>query len=95
MTLHHELLGMYRLLAPTSEEDSRRDEFFEHMKGILNGVYPSAELVVFGSHRTKLYLPSSDIDLIVLIDSDTESDVDMLTKIGTCWLYQWYVYMVA
>ena len=35
------------------------------VRGLIQTVYPSATVQVFGSYETKLYLPSSDLDIVV------------------------------
>ena len=40
------------------------------MRALINEKYPSADVRVFGSFATELYLPDGDIDITVLIDTD-------------------------
>ena len=40
---------------------------------VVNTVYPQAKVFVFGSCATGLYLPNSDIDLLVYYPKERES----------------------
>ncbi|MEQ2234152.1 Terminal nucleotidyltransferase 4A, partial [Ilyodon furcidens] len=42
-----------------------RLEVVDRIKGVIQDLWPSAEVQVFGSFSTGLYLPTSDIDLVV------------------------------
>ncbi|XP_046898091.1 terminal nucleotidyltransferase 4B [Hypomesus transpacificus] len=63
--LHEEITDFYAYISPRPEEERMRLEVVDRIKGVINDLWPSAEVQVFGSFSTGLYLPTSDIDLVV------------------------------
>ncbi|KAM9366473.1 terminal nucleotidyltransferase 4B [Symphorus nematophorus] len=63
--LHEEVNDFYEYISPRPEEEKMRLEVVDRIKGVINDLWPSAEVQVFGSFSTGLYLPTSDIDLVV------------------------------
>jgi len=63
--LHEEILDFYRYISPRPCEDVMRKEVVERVTGIIKNKWPEATVEVFGSFNTGLYLPTSDIDLVV------------------------------
>ncbi|XP_041847120.1 terminal nucleotidyltransferase 4B-like [Melanotaenia boesemani] len=63
--LHEEIKDFYEYISPRPEEEKMRLEVVERIKGVIHDLWPSAEVQVFGSFSTGLYLPTSDIDLVV------------------------------
>lgn len=63
--LHEEITDFYRYISPRPEEEKMRLEVVDRIKGVIHDLWPSAEVQVFGSFSTGLYLPTSDIDLVV------------------------------
>lgn len=68
--LHHELLDFVKFVGPTEGEHLVRTFVISRVQKIIEHRWPSASLHVFGSFETKLYLPTSDIDLVVLSGSN-------------------------
>lgn len=64
--LHRELLDFVNFVGPTDEEHRVRNFIISRIKKLVEKKWPTASLHVFGSFETKLYLPTSDIDLVVL-----------------------------
>ncbi|KAI9357241.1 hypothetical protein DFJ73DRAFT_820944 [Zopfochytrium polystomum] len=64
---NQEVEDYVRYISPTQEEHEMRMLTIERMRVTVLSLYPRAEVMVFGSFETKLYLPTSDID-VVLID---------------------------
>ncbi|XP_075683037.1 terminal nucleotidyltransferase 4A isoform X3 [Rhinoderma darwinii] len=52
-------------MSPRLEEAAMRREVVNRIKTIINDLWPSADVQIFGSFSTGLYLPTSDIDLVV------------------------------
>lgn len=46
-------------------EKVKRRQVVERIRKVVHSIYPTAEVLVFGSCATKLNLPHSDIDLLV------------------------------
>ncbi|XP_038138542.1 terminal nucleotidyltransferase 4B [Cyprinodon tularosa] len=63
--LHEEIKDFYEYISPRPEEEKMRLEVVDRIKGVIQDLWPSAEVQVFGSFSTGLYLPTSDIDLVV------------------------------
>ncbi|KAF9121498.1 hypothetical protein BGW39_010494 [Mortierella sp. 14UC] len=55
-------------LKPTPEEHHIRTYVFKAVKEFLNSLWPGVPVHVFGSFNTKLYLPGSDMDIVVMLD---------------------------
>ncbi|XP_030580409.1 terminal nucleotidyltransferase 4B [Archocentrus centrarchus] len=63
--LHEEIEDFYKYISPRPEEEKMRQEVVERITGVILELWPSAKVQVFGSFSTGLYLPTSDIDLVV------------------------------
>ncbi|XP_055010830.1 terminal nucleotidyltransferase 4B isoform X1 [Boleophthalmus pectinirostris] len=63
--LHEEITDFYTYISPRPEEEKMRLEVVDRIKAVIHDLWPSAEVQVFGSFSTGLYLPTSDIDLVV------------------------------
>jgi len=63
--LHSEILDFEKFISPTDEEEEARRGVEQRIKTVVKGIYPEAKVLVFGSCATKLYLPNSDIDILV------------------------------
>jgi len=66
--LHEEILDFYSYISPRQCEDTMRKEVVERVTKIIQDKWPEAKLEVFGSFNTGLYLPTSDIDIVVFGD---------------------------
>ncbi|XP_035275041.1 terminal nucleotidyltransferase 4B-like [Anguilla anguilla] len=64
--LHEEIKDFYEYLSPRPEEERMRMEVVDRIERVIKDLWPSADVQVFGSFSTGLYLPTSDIDLVVL-----------------------------
>lgn len=63
--LHEEIKNFYDYMSPTLEEANMRNEVVGRIKEVIQELWPEAKMEIFGSFRTGLYLPTSDIDLVV------------------------------
>lgn len=64
--LHREVKEFYEYIKPTSEEAEMRKFVVDHLREVISQLWPSMKMEVFGSYRTNLYLPTSDIDVVLL-----------------------------
>ncbi|KAL0037432.1 hypothetical protein WJX79_008048 [Trebouxia sp. C0005] len=78
LRLHTEIVEFCRFLEPTTEEAAMREAATQRVRQSIIEVYASASVQVFGSFVTGLYLPTSDIDLVVM-DSGAD-DVKIALK---------------
>ncbi|KAK7244308.1 hypothetical protein RIF29_39128 [Crotalaria pallida] len=66
LQLHKEIVDFSEFLSPTLEEKAARDTAVESVFGVIKHIWPHCQVEVFGSFRTGLYLPTSDIDVVIL-----------------------------
>lgn len=64
--LHEEIEHFYTHMTPTTTEHEIRLQVVARIEAVVLSLWPSAIVEVFGSFRTGLYLPTSDIDLVVI-----------------------------
>lgn len=63
--LHYEILQFYQYMIPNEAEHALRQQVVNHITHVIHQYLPSATVDVYGSYKTGLYLPNSDIDIIV------------------------------
>ncbi|XP_062301707.1 terminal nucleotidyltransferase 4A isoform X2 [Osmerus eperlanus] len=63
--LHEEVVDFYNFMSPRPEEAAMRKEVVNRIEAVIKELWPSADVQIFGSFSTGLYLPTSDIDLVV------------------------------
>eukprot|EP01083_Nonionella_stella_P097665 274498_1 len=63
--LHEELLDFYDFMRPTDEEHNARECVYKRVGEVASSLWPGCNVQPFGSFATKLYLPMSDIDLVI------------------------------
>ncbi|EGD76059.1 hypothetical protein PTSG_00768 [Salpingoeca rosetta] len=68
IALHQEIVDFHKYMEPMKEEVTLRRAFVDRVKEVILGLWPKAEVTVFGSFNTGLYLPTSDIDVVVFGD---------------------------
>jgi len=64
--LHEEIEDFFQYMSPTPEEHQVRVDVVRRIKDVIMKIWPHASVHIFGSFHTGLYLPTSDIDLVVL-----------------------------
>ncbi|KAJ6851902.1 non-canonical poly(A) RNA polymerase PAPD5 isoform X1 [Iris pallida] len=64
--LHKEILDFCDFVSPTPEEQDSRAAAVERVSESIKYIWPHCKVEVFGSFRTGLYLPTSDIDVVIL-----------------------------
>lgn len=64
--LHEEIEQFYAHMVPTQTEHALRVQVVARIEQIVLNLWPAARVEMFGSFRTGLYLPTSDIDLVVI-----------------------------
>ncbi|PIA55380.1 hypothetical protein AQUCO_00800265v1 [Aquilegia coerulea] len=72
LQLHKEILDFCEFLSPTPEEEVLRNEAVDGVFGVVKYIWPHCKVEVFGSFKTGLYLPTSDID-VVIFDSQVKT----------------------
>jgi len=74
-------------ISPSTEEAETRNEAVKRIKAVVKKLWPDSETEVFGSLKTDLLLPTSDIDLVVLqapFKDPLEKLANALRKSKTC-----------
>ncbi|CAI9787734.1 unnamed protein product [Fraxinus pennsylvanica] len=66
LQLHREIIDFCDFLSPTPEEQASRYAAIESVVDVIKHIWPKAKAEVFGSFKTGLYLPSSDVDVVIL-----------------------------
>ncbi|WKA12146.1 hypothetical protein VitviT2T_029564 [Vitis vinifera] len=66
LKLHKEILDFSDFLSPTPKEQSARNAAIESVFNVIRYIWPNCKVEVFGSFKTGLYLPTSDIDVVIL-----------------------------
>ena len=64
--LHQEINDFYDFIKPIEEEEFMRNRVVSRIEEIVLRLWPNAKVEIFGSFATKLYLPTSDIDLMIM-----------------------------
>lgn len=66
LQLHKEIVDFCDFLSPTQEEQAARSAAVQGVFEVIKYIWPNCKVEVFGSFRTGLYLPTSDIDVVIL-----------------------------
>lgn len=64
--LHEEIIDFYEYIKPFEEEEYMRNRVVQRIEAVVCCIWPEAKVEIFGSFATKLYLPTSDIDLMIM-----------------------------
>ncbi|KAL0057784.1 hypothetical protein AAF712_015568 [Marasmius tenuissimus] len=70
--LHTEVEAFTKYISPSPVEDEIRSLLVDMISSAIKSRYSDAQVYPFGSYATKLYLPSGDIDLVVLSETMAE-----------------------
>ena len=65
LRLHEELLDFAAFVSPTASEEKARAALLARLTALIQSLFPSSSLAPFGSYATKLYIPMSDLDVVV------------------------------
>jgi non-canonical poly(A) RNA polymerase PAPD5/7 len=63
--LHEEILLFNKYISSTAEECLMRNEVISKIEKLIRRELPNTQVNVFGSYKTELFLPTSDIDIVV------------------------------
>lgn len=66
LRLHEEIKNFCSCLQPTQEEEKARNDALNRIEEVVKALWPDSRLELFGSFATGLYLPTSDIDAVIL-----------------------------
>ena len=66
LRLHEELIDFATFISPTQYEHNQRVALLNRITALVKTIWPKAIVQPFGSFVTRLYLPNSDIDIVIL-----------------------------
>lgn len=66
LQLHKEIVDFCDFLSPTPEEQASRNTAVDCVFDLIRYIWPHCKVEIFGSFKTGLYLPTSDIDVVIL-----------------------------
>lgn len=66
LQLHKEILDFVDFVSPTPEEQASRTAAVQSVIDVIKYIWPHSTVELFGSFRTGLYLPTSDVDVVIL-----------------------------
>lgn len=66
LRLHQEIINFCSCLKPTIQEEKARNDALARIEDVVKALWPDSRLELFGSFATGLYLPTSDIDAVIL-----------------------------
>ncbi|KAG5440043.1 hypothetical protein PCK2_000651 [Pneumocystis canis] len=86
--LHREILDFSNFISPTKEEHFVRELVIQRINTLIQKHWKNVQLCAFGSFDTMLYLPTSDIDLVILSLGpriyETRKDLHKLSRYLRC-----------
>ena len=71
--LHYEILDFYKFIQLNEEEKDLRKKTFDYIDNIIKQNFPEYKCELYGSFKTGLSLPNSDIDILVLEQGKNDS----------------------
>ncbi|KAK6539906.1 hypothetical protein TWF694_008741 [Orbilia ellipsospora] len=73
VTLHKEIIDFCKFMKPLPFEHIVRHDIVRRVKAVVNRLWRDADVQSFGSFANETYLPTSDMDLVVLSNQFIES----------------------
>ncbi|KAJ3860451.1 hypothetical protein EV359DRAFT_75161 [Lentinula novae-zelandiae] len=78
--LHKEVEAFTKWISPSPVEDEIRSLLVQQIKSAITSRYLDADVYPFGSYATKLYLPTGDIDLVVMSETMRITDKHVVLR---------------
>lgn len=75
LKLHYEILDFCDFIKLNDEEKEVREKTHSYIKNLIESKFPEYRCILYGSFKTDLSLPDSDIDLLILSKSEKEEDI--------------------
>ncbi|OMJ71660.1 hypothetical protein SteCoe_30056 [Stentor coeruleus] len=72
LQLHEEIIDFYDYMQPSEKDNEDRLDVIQRIKTIAQELWPDSQIDVFGSYETGLWLPNSDIDLVIMTGTDED-----------------------
>ncbi len=80
LRLHEEILDFVTFISPTEDEIQRRKDVQDEMNILVQEIWPEANIRAFGSTSTGMFLPDSDIDMVIF---GSPTDKSALHRLGS------------
>ncbi|KAK9447902.1 uncharacterized protein V1518DRAFT_80156 [Limtongia smithiae] len=80
--LHREIKDFVSYVSPTPEQARSRARAVARVQTCVHGLWPEATVCVFGSYATSLYLPLSDIDIVIVSEDGRHADRASLFRLA-------------
>ena len=87
LKLHYEILDFCDFIKLTNEEINLREKTFNYIKSIIEAKFNEYRCVLYGSFKTDLSLPDSDIDILIvekeenkINEENSEKEKDRITE---------------
>jgi DNA polymerase sigma len=81
LKLDSEIHDFYNFIKPTDVENLLREKTFDTIRDVISKINPEWKVKKFGSFPNQIHLPDSDIDLIILTNTNTDP-LKILNKIS-------------
>ena len=75
--LHNEIVEFYRIFGPSKEQNIVRKSMFIKVKEVIKEFFPGCVVKMFGSTPAMLYLPKSDVDIVVFLPKKSSFSNDL------------------
>ena len=96
--LHNEIVSFCRLIEPRPAEIAQRQALVDDLRQlVVQTMGENAKLQVFGSQATGLFLPSSDVDVVILTpdkEDDAENHQDPLLRMERALQTHWKLSLI-
>ncbi|KAJ6256054.1 hypothetical protein Dda_9146 [Drechslerella dactyloides] len=64
--LHKEIIDFYDYIKPQAYEHAVRHDLVRRLRKLVQNTWPDADIQAFGSFAAEIYLPTSDMDIVVI-----------------------------
>lgn len=82
LCLHEEVMDFVVFMSPSEDELALRSSLISEMSALVASLWDGAALETFGSHHTQMFLPNSDIDMVIFgIPSGTGPLFELAAKL--------------
>ena len=75
LKLHYEILDFCDFIQLNNEEKKLREDTFNFIKKTIESNYPEYNCILYGSFKTDLSLPDSDIDVLITSKDEKEEEI--------------------
>ena len=78
--LHEEIIDFYHFIKPNASERQAHKNIVDRLSQITSEVWPDSSLELFGSVKTGLWVPNSDIDVVLVARGTSNAILQKLHK---------------